>query len=450
MKFWKIAALMAALGMTLAGAYAGPIEDSRARWSDAEALQRIESGIEQHRKGDLVVRVLDEDGRPVSGAEVMAVQKTHAFLFGANLFVLGQLATPELNARYERAFTGLFNFASIPFYWKDLEPEPGALRFAETAPYLWRRPPPDVLVAWCQAHGITPKGHPLLWHSINPDWVPKDPDALRAAYVKRFEEIAARYGDKVAIWDVVNESLVSNDTYPLYTPDQAYVPWAFEQAHHLFPEVSVLMINEVMTVSHRPIGENRYHKQVDTLLKQGCGIEGIGFQFHFFSRDALDTGFLGNPDMGPARLLEVYDAFGQFGPPLYVTEITIPGSGPDGAALQAEVVTNLYRLWFSIEKMAGITWWNLPDNTAYGNENSALGGLTDENLNPKPVYEALDRLINQEWKTQFKGTTDAEGRCAFRGFAGAYEISASVPGGAVRHTTHAIEAGKDGECVLTP
>mgnify|MGYP000979139105 FL=1 len=229
MKFWKSAALMAALGMTLAGAYAGPIEDSRARWSDAEALQRIESGIEQHRKGDLVVRVLDEDGRPVSGAEVMAVQKTHAFLFGANLFVLGQLATPELNARYERAFTGLFNFASIPFYWKDLEPEPGALRFAETAPYLWRRPPPDVLVAWCQAHGITPKGHPLLWHSINPDWVPKDPDALRAAYVKRFEEIAARYGDKVAIWDIVNESLVSNDTYPLYTPDQAYVPWALSR-----------------------------------------------------------------------------------------------------------------------------------------------------------------------------------------------------------------------------
>jgi len=36
MKFWKSAALMAALGMTLAGAYAGPIEDSRARWSDAD------------------------------------------------------------------------------------------------------------------------------------------------------------------------------------------------------------------------------------------------------------------------------------------------------------------------------------------------------------------------------------------------------------------------------
>ncbi|HOD52041.1 MAG TPA: endo-1,4-beta-xylanase [Candidatus Hydrogenedentes bacterium] len=446
MRFSVIVGATMVFQMTFAAAGAGALEDARARWSNAEMMQRIDAGIERHRKGDMAVQVLDKEGRPVSGAEVTAVQKTHAFLFGANLFVLGQLATPELNAKYERAFTGIFNFASIPFYWKDLEPEPGVPRFAESAPYIWRRPPPDILVAWCKAQEITAKGHPLLWHSINPDWMPKEPEALHAAYITRFEEIARRYGNDVAIWDVVNESLVSDSKYPLYTPDQTYVPWAFEQAHRVFPESSLLMINEVMTVSHRVIGENRYYRQIEALLKQGCGIEGIGFQFHFFTRDVLDKEFLSNPGMGPESLFDVYEAFGKFGLPLYITEITIPGSGPDGPAIQAETVANLYRLWFSVEKMAGITWWNLADNTAYGNENSALGGLADENLDPKPAYQALDRLINHEWKTRFNGVTDAGGRCAFRGFAGNYEISVAVPGGEVRHLAQSLEAGKKNEC----
>jgi endo-1,4-beta-xylanase len=430
-------------GIAITAMAATPLEETRAQWSDADVVKRIDSGIERHRKGDVIVQVLDKDGNPIAGAEVKAVQKTHAFLFGANLFVLGQLATPELNTKYERAFTGVFNFASLPFYWKDLEPEPGALRFTEDAPHIWRRPPPDVLVTWCKANEITPKGHPLLWHSINPDWMPKEPEALRAAYVKRFQQIAERYASDIPIWDVVNESQVCPPNYPLHSPERDYVPWAFKQAHSVFPEETLLMINEVTTVSHRPLEENGYYAQVESLLKQGCGIEGIGFQFHFFSRNAFDKGFLAHPNLKPQNLLDVYEGFGKLGLPLYITEITIPGSGPDGSAVQAEFVEHLYRLWFSIEKMAGITWWNLPDNTAYGNENSALGGLTDKNLDPKPAYEALNKLINHEWKTHYSGTTDAEGRCTFRGFAGAYEVSIAPPAGPVRRFTHSIQAGTE-------
>ena len=178
--------------------------------------------------------------------------------------------------------------------------------------------------------------------------------------------------------------------------------------------------------------------------------DGIGFQFHFFSRDAFDEGFLTHPNMEPENLLAVYEGFGKLGPPLYITEITIPGSGPDGPAIQAEFVANLYRLWFSIEKMAGITWWNLPDNTAYGNENSALGGLTDENLDPKLAYKALDQLINHEWKTHYSGMTDAEGRCTFQGFAGTYEISVTPENGPVRRFRYSIEARKENTLTLTP
>ncbi|OQB42541.1 MAG: hypothetical protein BWY09_00445 [Candidatus Hydrogenedentes bacterium ADurb.Bin179] len=50
----------------------------------------------------------------------------------------------------------------------------------------------------------------------------------------------------------------------------------------------------------------------------------------------------------------------------------------------------------------------------------------DETLQPKPAYQALDRLINQEWKTEYTGKTDADGRLVFRGFAGNYQIKATA------------------------
>jgi hypothetical protein len=70
--------------------------------------------------------------------------------------------------------------------------------------------------------------------------------------------------------------------------------------------------------------------------------------------------------------------------------------------------------------MAGVTWWNLGDGTAYENENKALGGLLDGDMNPKPAYRELDQLINHEWKTRLTLKTDANGKAGFRGFHGKY------------------------------
>lgn len=417
--------------------------ECRARWAEPGLVRKINDGIEQNRKGNAAIQVINTSGQPLAGAAISAEQTTHAFLFGANLFVLGQSKTPDQNAKYEQAFARLFNFASLPFYWGDLEPEKGALRFGEDAPFIWRRPPPDVLLNWCEANGIVPKGHPLLWHAINPGWMPNEPDALRVAYAKRFQEIAARYAARIPIWDIVNESLVCPKSYPLYSDERAYVPWAFNEVEKYFKASNVTMINEVMPISHAPLVNNRYFRQVDTLLKAGTGIRGIGFQFHFFSRKDFVGGLVADLNMAPENLLAVYDGFAALGLPLFITEITIPAEGPDGPALQAEFTANLYRLWFSVRGMAGVTWWNLADNTAYGSENTALAGLVDENMVPKPAYDALDRLINTEWKTRFHGTADSEGRCAFRGFAGDYTITIDSGDGKIRQFEMPIAAGAD-------
>jgi GH35 family endo-1,4-beta-xylanase len=417
-----IAVLFALFGGT---ATAQSLDSYRKLWSDPALNQRIDRNIEKYRKGDATIEIVGQDGQAVQGASVEVRQQTHEFLFGCNAFVLGQLGTPEKNRKYEEAFVRLFNFATVPFYWEGIEPKEGELRYAEGGRDMWRRPPPDRYLPFAKQYGITLKGHPLLWHAYNPSWLPKDAESLKKLYQKRFAEIARRYAKDIKIWDGVNESLCSSKAYPLHTTDRAYVAWAFREIAPLFGADSLLMINEVNFSNLSAGAANPYYRQVKQLLADGVGVKGIGFQFHFFSPDTLNKE-LANPGYAPQKLLDAYDSFGTFKLPLFITEITVPTPHDNGPAVQAELVGNFYRLWFSVPQMAGITWWNLGDGTAVKGENRALGGLVDENLAPKESYCTLDRLINREWKTRLSAKTDAQGVLRFRGFYGKYAVKVTA------------------------
>ncbi|MGQ9504372.1 MAG: endo-1,4-beta-xylanase [Thermogutta sp.] len=396
----------------------------QARWQEAGVAERIAEGIEKYRKQEITIKVVDANGQPLPETHVVLNQQTHSFLFGCNAFVLGQLDSPEKNRRYEEAFAHLFNFATVPFYWSGTEPTKGQLRYAEGSREIWRRPPPDRFLLWAEKYGITLKGHPLLWHAHNPAWLPKDAEALKGLYQKRFREIAKRYGGKITVWDVVNESLVCPPSFPLFTEDRDYVKWAFEEVTPLFPPDTILMINEV-TQFNTPPQVLRYRDQIRKLLEAGVAVRGIGLQFHHFRRESLEK-YLNSENSHPAKLLEGYEILSELGLPLYITEITIPSAGPQGEQIQAEMVRNLYRLWFSVQAMAGITWWNLADGTAVEGENEAQGGLMTADFQSKLAYRELSRLIHQEWKTQAEGKTDQTGVYRTRGFCGRYQVRIGI------------------------
>jgi endo-1,4-beta-xylanase len=314
----------------------------------------------------------------------------------------------------------------VPFYWRELEPQPAQPRFAEGSPPIWRRPPPDRLVKWCLAHHITPKGHALMYvkNMFMPDWTARnDGEALRRQGAKHMAEIAERYGRDIPVWDVVNEEIPRlRHTNEWAAVPGDYLSWCFQEAGRLFPREARLLINDGTSEAHNTTSE--YEALVKGLLQQRVRVEGIGIQFHVYNRGAMLSG----KSLPPAQLHAVYERLGRLGLPLYITEITVPGSGGDGAELQAAIVANLYRLWFSTPQMAGVTWWNLGDGTAFQDENQALGGLLDKEMNPKPAYRALDRLINQEWKTALTLSTDAGGKARFRGFHGKYVIQLASDG----------------------
>jgi hypothetical protein len=131
-----LALVLVALGRT---SIAGPPEAYQKKWRDDAVNQRIGRNIEQYRKGDAVLKVVDAAGKPLSGVRVEVQQTGHEFLFGCNAFVLGQLPTAEENRRYEETFLQLFNFATVPLYWEGTEPTQGELRYQEGSRDMWLR-----------------------------------------------------------------------------------------------------------------------------------------------------------------------------------------------------------------------------------------------------------------------------------------------------------------------
>ena len=121
------------------------------------------------------------------------------------------------------------------------------------------------------------------------------------------------------------------------------------------------------------------------------------------------------------------------GLPIHLSEITIsaPGGDERGEEIQAEIARNLYRLWFSLPDMVAITWWNVVDDCGAPGEPS-VSGLFHRDMTPKKSYYALDRLINDEWRTRTTVRAGADGAVAFRGFCGAYRLSWRDASGTLR------------------
>ncbi|MBU6310086.1 MAG: hypothetical protein KJS77_10115, partial [Planctomycetes bacterium] len=64
-----------------------------------------------------------------------------------------------------------------------------------------------------------------------------------------------------------------------------------------------------------------------------------------------------------------------------------------------------------------------------GVRSRTYNALLEDDCSPKPAYEALHDLIHRRFATRIDGETDAEGRVAFRGFQGRYELTVEAAAG---------------------
>ena len=401
--------------------------------------KRNAEGIEKYRKGDFVIK-FSNDGKK----KVTVKQTKHKFLFGCNAFMLNSFEKAEKEPIYKEKFAQIFNQAVVPFYWSDLEPEEGKLRFHKDSENIYRRPAPDIVLDFCKEYEIEPKGHCLVWNHFTPQWLEKySKEERKTVLEKRFKEISQEYADKIPSFDIVNEA-ASNYRRGKEAFFDNYDEYALALGGKYFPNNRKILneTNEAIWRDYRTEGKYMaFNMQLKEFTAKGLPIDEIGLQYHIFTTcEKLEELFdFREAYLNAKFILEILDIYDEYNYPMHISEITIPGNEQkiENEELQAEIAELLYTTWFATRNMKSIVWWNLVDGYGAGaplgtndGENVYGGGLLRFDMSEKPVYKTLDRLINQDWHTSFEKEIDGD-ELSFRGFYGEYEIKIESETGCV-------------------
>jgi GH35 family endo-1,4-beta-xylanase len=361
-----------------------------------------------HRGTRATVTVTGPDGRPLAGTEVRVAQRRHAFAFGNIGFDLIPLANGETHfernvfggardnlERLGELYVDLFNAATLPFYWRSFEPErgrPDTVRLAATA-------------RWFTEQGVAVKGHPLVWHTLAPQWLLSlADDEVREAVVDRVTRDVTDFAGLIDTWDAINEVVIM----PVFEAEKNaitrlarregrvdMVRLAFETARAANPDAFLLLNDFNLAAS--------YENLIEECLEAGIQIDALGLQTH------MHQGY-----RGEEYTLEVIDRFARFGLPLHFTETTlvsghlmppeivdlndyqIPSwpSTPDGEERQADELVRHYTTLFALPAVQAATYWGLSDDGAWL---GAPSGLVRADGTPKPGYDALKALVKGEW-----------------------------------------------------
>jgi len=428
------------LGTTVAGAIGllrtrGNLSVDEAIAQEEQVLSGAKERIEQHRKGEVTLVIQAPNGKPIPNAELTLTQTRHEFLFGCNIFRWGRIPDPKREELYRERFAAIFNYATLPFYW---------------AGYEWERGKPnheyiDRVVDWCQQHGITCKGHPLVWdhQASSPRWLPDDFAEIERLSTQRVRDIVKRFAGRIDIWDVVNEPTHLGPSGPNKTKMAA---WGAHLGAVAYTALHLKVAREANPKATLLVNDYRIDEAYLKILQQLKDEEGrwlfdaVGIQSH------MHGGV-----WSPQRTWQVCERFAQLGLPLHFTETTIvsgspigPGkwgqTTPEGEERQAEATVRFYTILFSHPAVQAITWWDFSDDGAWM---GAPAGWLRRDMSPKPVYERMLELIKGEWWTKASGKTDSKGTWRTRACYGDYELTVRTPDGRVSKQKLSVRKGAD-------
>jgi len=383
---------LAIAGATFAvlASYPGSAQDD---WKTAANAR-----IEQIRKRDAQIVVVDRDGIPVAGLPVDVDQRRHRFAFGTA--VSGSLLSDE---HYRRFFYGHFEWAVLENDSKWMINEPW--RDFETYARA------DAILSQLEQHGIRVRGHCLFWakEEYVPPWARELPDGeLQAEIDERIDHAVPHFGERFLHWDVNNEMLDGHFFDDHLGPDiNAYM---FRRTHELHPAAR-LFTNDYNIIAGSEARTQSYIDQVRGLIARGAPVHAVGVQGHFWG-DTVD----------PLQILARLDQLSVLGLPVWVTEYDAVDSN---AVRRADKLENLYRAAFSHPTVEGILMWGFWAGSHWRGEDAAIVDL-DWTVNA--AGERYGALIS-EWTTHAAGASDPDGVFGFRGFHGSYRVTVQPPVG---------------------
>lgn len=401
-----------------------------------EVMRRARQRIEELRKRDFTVRLVDAAGQPIKGeAEIRLVR--HAFEFGSAMS--HTLALKEGHKGYVaraaamEAVKELMNVVTVNCHWGPTAPTKGG---------AWDWSEPDEQMAWALANGLRPRLHALIYMNVSytPKWCAqvRSTDEWWSLIEQRIAAVAERYGDKYIEYDLINETQFCPPwlrehcpLFPTYDDPQTSVRIA-QIARKYIPKTPIFPLDQVMpSLYPKNTGYQYYLGYCRKLIEGGAPIDGVGFQGHFFNgKPTFQEGhYAAGPDAFRMKVIEQgLDGLGALGKPMYITEFSPPSrntqnkNNANQARLSDEEVAawsdNFYTLAFSKPYMREVTRWFVIDTIGGRGMDAGLFSLEGK---AKPNYFALKKLLTETWMTRWKGATASDGAIATRGFFGTYE-----------------------------
>jgi endo-1,4-beta-xylanase len=377
--------------------YAGQEPD--APWRAAAAAR-----IEKNRKGNLSVRVVDQDGKPVLGANVHVEMRRHAYGFGTFL-ECGVITGSGPDTDKLRAWTlKMFNRCTTPIYWADWGWANPSIR----QQYL-------ACAKWAADNKLTTRGHCIIY----PGWeflpsfvrpLANDPPALRKRLLEQVVEVTeATKQFKFSEYDVTNELRVLTEITNILGKD-AVAEW-FKVARRHVPASTRLAINENTILTHGSVTsaeQDIYAQWITYLNGRGQGPDVIGMQGHF-----------GSTVTPPETVVRILDRFAKFGKPIQITEFDLPTADEKG---QAEYTRDFLTAVFSHPATEAFTMWGFWEGSMW----NPPGALIRKDWTVKPNGQAWMDLVRKEWWTDRNTTTGPDGSCTTRGFLGDYKVTVTV------------------------
>jgi endo-1,4-beta-xylanase len=369
------------------------------------AAPDLDDSIRQVRTGTLVIKA-------APGAEVRVEQLRHEFWFGAalaNQFFAGR--DSETAARYKTVFLENFNAAVTEnaLKWHVMEPRQGQADYSVV----------DAMLAWTRQHDIPLRGHNVFWGITNrvQSWL-KDmnDETLRETLKAHAQDIARRYRGRFAEYDLNNEMLHGN-----YYEQRLGTNITREMADWMRQEdpQAVLYLNDYDILTGRRLEDYVVH--IRNFLDQGVPVGGIGVQGHLHG----DT-------FNPVALQNALDRLATFKLPIRVTEFNFPGQrsryyGKRGVQLtdteeqaKAKALADYYRICFAHPAVQGILMWGFWEGVNW----IPVSSLYRRDWSPTPAATAYRDLVFKQWWTNWRGQTDAQGRCEVRVFFGKHRVTA--------------------------
>ena len=245
--------------------------------------------IPEHRTGTTELLLTRPDGETLGDTEVVVEQHAHAFGFGNIGFeLLRMVGGPDPEGaekveafggaadiepeRFQAQWLRLFNSATLPFYWGRYEPvrgRPDEARLRRTAD-------------WLVARGIRIKGHPLVWHTVQPDWLLGLPIAeVEALLRERVRTLAGAFAGTIDLWDAINEAVImpvfangANAITPLAQQlgRVGMIRLAVEEARAANPAARLVVNDFDLSPA--------YERLLEEVLDTGVRIDAIGLQSH--------------------------------------------------------------------------------------------------------------------------------------------------------------------------